>query len=183
MTDTIKPKHRSWVMSRIRSGDTKPELLVRSILHRAGFRFTLRRRDLPGKPDIVFPKYKAVVFVHGCFWHWHRDPECKISKIPKSNKAFWKEKFTKTASRDKINEVRLTEIGWRIFTLWECKVVKDPAGETSRLIVWLSRENAVPIQNVNVKKAIQNIDYRHKSILKLRTGSTKFCHDKNTETN
>jgi len=118
MTDIITPQKRSWNMSRIRCKDTKPEKLVRSMLHKMGFRFALHRKDLPGKPDIVLPKYHTAVFVHGCFWHRHK--ACKYAYTPKSRKAFWSSKFRENMSRDRRNEKALRKIGWRVITVWEC---------------------------------------------------------------
>ena len=105
---------------RIRSKDTKPEKIIRSILHKLGFRFRINRKDLPGKPDIVLPKCKTVIFVHGCFWHQHED--CKYAVMPKSNTNYWKPKLTKNMDRDKLNIKRLNEIGWNVLTIWECQI-------------------------------------------------------------
>lgn len=118
--DKLTKDHRSWNMSRIKSCNTKPELTVRSILHGMGYRFRLHRKDLPGKPDIVLPKYKVVIFVHGCFWHRHKG--CKYAYNPKSRIDFWQKKFRSNVERDlkAINE--LIEMGWRVLIIWECKV-------------------------------------------------------------
>ena len=118
--DVFSPEKRSQVMSRIRSKDTKPEKIIRSILHKLGFRFRINRKDLPGKPDIVLPKYKTVIFVHGCFWHQHEG--CKYAVMPKSNTNYWKPKLTKNVDRDKLNVKRLNEIGWNVLTIWECQI-------------------------------------------------------------
>ena len=118
--DVFSPEKRSQVMSRIRSKDTKPEKIIRSILHKLGFRFRINRIDLPGKPDIVLPKCKTVIFVHGCFWHQHED--CKYAVMPKSNTNYWKPKLTKNMDRDKLNIKRLNEIGWNVLTIWECQI-------------------------------------------------------------
>ena len=107
-------------MSRIRSGNTKPELLVRSLLHRMGYRFRLHRKDLPGKPDIVLPKYKAVIFVHGCFWHHHKG--CKYAYIPKTRQEFWEAKFKSNAERDRKVKKELEEKNWGILVIWECEL-------------------------------------------------------------
>ena len=119
MTDRLTREHRSWNMSRIRAKDTQPEKLVRSTLHRAGYRFRLHRRDLPGRPDIVLPKYRTVVFVHGCFWHRH--PGCRFAYTPKSRVAFWNEKFRRNVERDCRNVRALRALGWRVITVWECQ--------------------------------------------------------------
>ncbi len=120
MADTISPKHRSWNMSRVRAKDTKPEIKVRSMLHAKGFRFRKNVNNLPGVPDIVLPKYKTVVFVHGCFWHQHTN--CVKSHIPKSNVEFWETKLGKNVVRDKKHTKDLTQAGWRVLTIWECEI-------------------------------------------------------------
>lgn len=107
------------MMSGIRGKNTKPELVVRGYLHRAGLRFRLHRRDLPGRPDITLPKYQTVVNVHGCFWHQH--PGCRFAYVPASNVGFWKEKFSGNRSRDRENDRRLRRLGWRVMTIWECQ--------------------------------------------------------------
>ncbi|WP_298084025.1 DNA mismatch endonuclease Vsr [uncultured Akkermansia sp.] len=118
--DVFSPEKRSQVMSRIRSKDTKPEKIIRSILHKLGFRFRINRKDLPGKPDIVLPKYKTVIFVHGCFWHQHEG--CRIASNPKSNIDFWNKKFSNNIERDKKNQKALKKMGYRVFVIWECEV-------------------------------------------------------------
>lgn len=104
-------------MSGIRGKDTKPELAVRSALHRAGFRFRLHRKDLPGRPDLIFPCYHAVLFVHGCFWHGH---DCHLFRWPKSREDFWREKISKNIARDQAQYQALADSGWRVGTIWEC---------------------------------------------------------------
>ena len=120
MTDRITKLHRSWNMSRIRSKDTSPEIQVRSLLHRLGYRFRIHRNDLPGKPDIVLPRYRVVVLVHGCFWHRH--PGCKFAYTPKSRVEFWKKKFAGNVKRDAMNLEALKTAGWRVITVWECEL-------------------------------------------------------------
>ena len=111
-------------MSRIRGKDTKPEIRMRSMLHRSGYRFRLHHPKLPGRPDLVFPKYHAVVFVHGCYWHRHKG--CKNATMPKSRSDFWQAKFDGTIDRDSRNSAELTKMGWRVITVWECELEKDP---------------------------------------------------------
>ena len=106
-------------MSRIRGKDTKPELRVRSQLHRMGYRFRLHRKDLPGRPDIVLPKYDTVIFVHGCFWHRHKG--CRFAYTPKTRVAFWETKFEQNVRRDRRNDAALRKRGWRIIRIWECR--------------------------------------------------------------
>ena len=110
-------------MSRIRSRDTGPERTVRSVLHRMGYRFSLQRRDLPGNPDIVLPKYRTVVFVHGCYWHRH--PGCKMAYTPKSRQTFWMKKFAKNVARDRKVKRELRALGWRVVVVWECQTLKN----------------------------------------------------------
>jgi DNA mismatch endonuclease (patch repair protein) len=186
MTDTLSEKHRSWVMSRIRSGDTKPELIVRSLLHRSGYRYSLRRKDLPGNPDLVMPKYKAVVFIHGCFWHWHQDPSCNISKVPKSNTSFWLEKFKYNTSRDARNEKALKAAGWKVIQVWECEVLRDPESALIKVIRQLhgpadSGGKAV-FADLDLKQVVGVAEARHRFILNKKTGSAKFNKDENTNT-
>ena len=122
--DPLAEQHRSWNMGRIRSTDTLPELAVRSILHRLGFRFRVHCRELPGKPDILLPKYRTAVFIHGCYWHRH--PGCKKATTPKTNRTFWLSKFKANITRDKRNQAKLVELGWSVITIWECEILKDP---------------------------------------------------------
>ena len=122
MSDTLEAPERSALMSRIRGRDTKPELVVRSLLHRMGYRFRLCRRDLPGSPDIVLPRHGAVVFVHGCFWHRHKG--CKGATTPKSNVGFWQDKFAANVERDKRNQRDLRCLGWKVVVVWECELKK-----------------------------------------------------------
>ncbi|MAE92655.1 MAG: very short patch repair endonuclease [Pelagibaca sp.] len=109
---------RSAMMSRIGPKDTKPEIMVRKGLHRLGFRYRLHTKDLPGKPDIVLPKYRTVIFVHGCFWHGHEG--CHYFRIPKTNTDFWQTKIGRNQERDAVVRQRLAQSGWRILTVWEC---------------------------------------------------------------
>lgn len=128
MTDTLEACERSALMSRIRGRDTKPELVVRSLLHRMGYRFRLCRRDLLGSPDIVLPRHGAVVFVHGCFWHRHKG--CKGATTPKSNVGFWQDKFVANVERDKRNQRGLRRLGWKVVVVWECELKKPVKLET-----------------------------------------------------
>jgi DNA mismatch endonuclease (patch repair protein) len=125
MTDSVDSSTRSRIMASVGTRDTAPEMCVRRFLHAQGFRFRLHAKDLPGRPDIVLPKYKAVVFVHGCFWHQH--PGCHKATVPASNRAFWLDKFDQNAARDAGNVRRLRRLGWRVIVLWECEVRKKSA--------------------------------------------------------
>ena len=120
MTDFLTKAPRSERMSRIRGRDTKPELVLRKLLHAQGLRYRLHRADLPGKPDLVFVRHKAVVFVHGCFWHRHHG--CSIATTPKSNIDFWVEKFDRNVARDRRNILALQALGWRVYVVWECEL-------------------------------------------------------------
>jgi DNA mismatch endonuclease, patch repair protein len=132
MTDRISPEHRSWNMSRIRGKDTGPEILVRSVLHRMGYRFRLHCSSLPGKPDMILPKYRIAVFVHGCFWHRHG---CKFSYTPKTRKEFWLNKFESNVGRDRKTLTKLKGLGWKPLVVWECEL-----RDRDRLTRRLSRE-------------------------------------------
>lgn len=133
MVDSLSKKHRSWNMSRIQAKNTKPEMIVRSMIHKWGFRFSLHRKDLPGKPDIVLPKYETVIFVHGCFWHRH--PRCKYAYTPKSRVEFWEQKFTDNVKRDRRNRRELRKLGWDAVIVWEC-LTKD----VDKLAAYLERK-------------------------------------------
>lgn len=113
---------RSAQMRLIRAHDTKPEWVVRRALHAAGLRYRLHAKDLPGRPDIVFHKARIAVFVHGCFWHQHPDPGCKLARMPKSRPEFWKPKLMGNRSRDETVAARLAGEGWRVFEIWECEL-------------------------------------------------------------
>ena len=119
-SDIYPPEKRSKVMSKVKSKDTKPELFVRSWLHKRGYRFRLHRKDLPGTPDLVLPKYNTVIFVHGCFWHQH--PGCKKTTIPKKNHTFWKQKLERNIERDREVILELKKRGWDVIIIWECDI-------------------------------------------------------------
>ena len=119
MTDLVSRKQRSDNMRAVRGRDTTPEIRVRRIAHRLGYRFRLHRADLPGKPDIVFPRLGKVVFVHGCFWHQHR--RCRKGSMPQSNTEFWRSKLQRNVQRDAENLVALKAIGWKVLVIWECE--------------------------------------------------------------
>lgn len=109
-------------MRAIRSKDTKPELAIRRLVHGMGYRYRLHRHDLPGRPDLVFPGRRKVLFVHGCFWHGHPDPRCKRSHHPKTNRGYWAPKLRRNQERDRENRARLLELGWQVLVIWECEV-------------------------------------------------------------
>lgn len=117
--DKITKEQRSYTMSRIRSKDTKPEMLVRRHLHALGFRYRLHDSKLPGHPDIVLPKWHTVIFINGCFWHRHEG--CKVATMPKSNVEFWQTKFEKNVARDRKEQKALADAGWHVIVIWECE--------------------------------------------------------------
>lgn len=122
MVDRLTKERRSWNMGRIRGKHTAPEIVVRSILHQMGFRFRLHGKNLPGRPDIVLPKHRAVIFVNGCFWHRHRG--CRNCTTPTNNRAFWVNKLEGNASRDILHRRALRKLGWHVFVVWECETEK-----------------------------------------------------------
>ncbi len=128
MVDKFSKETRSRIMSQIRGKDTKPEILVRSYLFSRGLRFRKNDKRYPGSPDIVLPKYKTIVFVHGCFWHLHEG--CKYAKMPKSNVDYWKPKLYRNRERDACNKKELEDMGWTVITVWECELKKDKVEQT-----------------------------------------------------
>ena len=143
MTDIFDPEKRSEIMSRIRGRDTRPELIVRRIAHALGFRFRLHRKDLPGRPDIVFPRHQAVIVVHGCFWHRH--PGCKRASSPKTRVRYWQNKFEDNVVRDKRNETALRDLGWKVMVIWECET-KDHEAVAARIESFLRRDESEPVE-------------------------------------
>ena len=141
MADVHSKAQRSFNMSRIRGRDTKPEMIVRSLVHQMGFRFRLHRKDLPGKPDLVFTGRNAVIFVHGCFWHGH---DCHLFRWPKSRVAFWHDKIRKNIERDRRQCATLAEAGWRIGTVWECALKGKTRlpfdGVVDQCAIWLKSD-------------------------------------------
>jgi DNA mismatch endonuclease (patch repair protein) len=118
--DTISPERRSAVMARIKGTNTRPELAVRRLVHGMGYRFRLHRKDLPGRPDLVFSPRRKVIFVHGCYWHRHEG--CRFAYAPKSNQEFWATKFDSNVARDRRVEQELVHLGWKVLTVWECEI-------------------------------------------------------------
>ncbi len=139
VVDSLTPERRSEVMSRIRSTDTKPEMRVRRLAYALGFRYRLHRKDLPGKPDLVFIGRRKVIFVHGCFWHLHAG--CPAGRIPKSRTEFWEEKLKRNQQRDETTMRELVAKGWRVLVLWECQLKDEKAlaGEIFRFLDTPSR--------------------------------------------
>ena len=130
--DSISPEHRSWNMAQIKGKDTKIEVRVRQYLFSKGFRFRKNDKRFPGKPDVVLPKYKTVIFVNGCFWHMHEG--CKQGRLPKSNVEYWEEKLGKNVANDKKHNQQLIEMGWKPITIWECELKNDFEGTLEKII-------------------------------------------------
>ncbi|MET3501644.1 DNA mismatch endonuclease (patch repair protein) [Mucilaginibacter rubeus] len=141
MADVHSKEIRSYNMSRIKSKDTKPELLVRKFLHKNGFRYRLHVKDMPGKPDIVLPKYKTVIFIHGCFWHGHEG--CKLFRLPKSNSDWWSEKINKNSMKDERTIDTLIDSNWRVVVVWECELVKRRLAETITSIISALKKSSI----------------------------------------
>ena len=137
MADVFPKPKRSEIMSHIGQKNTRPEILVRKMLHKLGYRFRLHRKDLPGTPDIVLPRYKSVVFVHGCFWHGHDD--CSRATLPETNKEFWEKKVRKNRERDQLALKELQESGWQYLVVWQCQL-RDQATLESTLKQFLSHK-------------------------------------------
>lgn len=129
--DTFSPTDRSIIMGRIRSKNTKPEMLVRSLLHKNGFRFSLHRKDLPGNPDIVLRKFCTVIQVRGCFWHLHHCPD---GRIPKSNRGYWNKKLLRNRERDASNDEAIRALGWQLIVVWECEINTDLESTMDRIV-------------------------------------------------
>ena len=134
--DNMTATQRSLTMSRIRSKETQPEKKLRSILHKAGYRFRKNVKELPGTPDIVLPKYKTVIFVHGCFWHQHNN--CSKAAKPKTNTQYWEKKLLRNTERDKKNKEELIEKGWNVLEVWECEINQDINGVLAKLTSFIS---------------------------------------------
>ena len=134
MTDTVSPETRSWIMAQVKSKDMKPEMMVRRLLHRLGYRYRLHRADLPGRPDLVFPSRRKVVFVNGCFWHNHAG--CSRVRVPAANRDYWLSKLDRNKARDERNINLLKERGWMVMTVWECQL-RDLTATTERLVTFL----------------------------------------------
>src|SRR2546426_11174564 len=141
MRDRLTRERRSWNMSRIRGKHTAPEKVVRSLLHRMGFRFRLHGKKLPGRPDIVLPKYRTVVFVHGCFWHRHRG--CRNCTTPTNRRVWWLEKLNGNAARDRLHSRALRKLGWRVVVVWECQTERSGFRDrlARRFDRWLKPQN------------------------------------------
>lgn len=132
MADIFSKEKRSEIMSKIGPKDSKPEIIVRKTVHSLGYRFRLHRKDLPGNPDLVFPKYKKAIFVHGCFWHRHK--RCQRGKLPATNTTFWEEKISGNVKRDKSNFNKLRRLGWKYLVIWQCDIKESNKENLKRKI-------------------------------------------------
>jgi DNA mismatch endonuclease, patch repair protein len=139
MVDTLTPEERSERMSRVRAQDTKPEMKLRRLIHGMGFRYRLHRRDLPGKPDLVFPGRRSIIFMHGCFWHRHEG--CGLARLPKSKRAFWSAKLEANKERDQKNISTLEAAGWRVLVIWECQLRGEVREAVKEFLTNYKREN------------------------------------------
>ena len=147
MSDIVDSSARSRMMAAIRGRDTKPEILVRAALHARGFRFGVWSARLPGRPDIVLPKWKVALFVQGCFWHWH---ECHLSKMPASNRVFWETKLARNRERDVHVQIAVVSMGWRVALVWECALRGKAAlgrfeSSMDQLADWIRNRPSVPV--------------------------------------
>jgi len=139
--DVVDKQTRSRMMANIKGKNTRPEITIRSLLHRQGLRFRIHDKSLPGKPDLVLKKYKAVIFVHGCYWHRHEN--CKLASMPKQNRTFWMKKFDANIYRDGVVYFKLKSLGWRTAIIWEC-AIRDKSNlplYINRLVCWLKSES------------------------------------------
>jgi DNA mismatch endonuclease, patch repair protein len=160
LTDTVSSSKRSEMMAGIKGRDTKPELQIRRLLHRLGYRFRLHWKDLPGRPDIVLHKYRTAIFVHGCFWHGHDD--CSLFRLPRSRENFWAEKIAANRTRDAQAEAAIRELGWKNITVWECAMKGKSALAGDRLIEVLlasiaSSNEDSEIRGSKTSKTLENL--------------------------
>ena len=167
MVDHLTKEKRSWNMRQIKNRHTKPEVLVRSILHRIGYRFKINDKKLPGKPDIVLPKYKSVIFVHGCFWHRHEN--CSKATTPKTNRDYWDKKFQRNIDRDKEVKQQLQQLGWYVIVIWECEVLSDPVSAISRIVSKLEKSSDRKYSlDINRNSILHLAEERSKYLIKIR---------------
>jgi DNA mismatch endonuclease (patch repair protein) len=155
--DVLTPEQRHYNMSRIHSKNTKPEIIVRKWLWKNGYRYRLHRKDLPGKPDIVFAKYKNIIFIHGCFWHRHN---CKYGQKPKSNNIFWNKKLGDNVKRDNKNLKELLKTGWQVLVIWECEIMKWNSELEFKIHSFL-RDNSFQQQNKILYNIIPNEEIKY----------------------
>lgn len=147
--DIWDKKKRSEVMSKIRSKNTKPEIILRKALFAKGYRYRINYKKLPGSPDIALPKYKTAIFVHGCFWHGHEG--CKIAHIPKSNSGFWEQKLARNKERDRLNNQEISLLGWKVVTVWECEISKKTMPTIIDMLINVFNEKLVEPLPLQIK--------------------------------
>lgn len=160
-------------MSKVRSSDTKPEWILRCALHRLGFRYVLKNKRLPGNPDLVFPKYRTVIFVHGCFWHRHAG--CKDASMPKSNATFWTNKFSENVRRDTKAVEALTQQGWKVLIVWECELIKKTI-ETIEKVAQAIRNNLETLGPYEYRE----LDLERKGLLTAAEEKVRYRIDRET---
>jgi DNA mismatch endonuclease (patch repair protein) len=173
MADILSPDQRSALMSKVGSSDTKPEWILRCALHRLGFRYTLKNKRLPGSPDLVLPKYRTVIFVHGCFWHRH--PGCRDASMPKSNESFWASKFAENVQRDEKAVDALSREGWKVLVVWECELTKKPM-ETIENIAQAIRSNL----HITSPHEYLQLDLEKRELLTAAEEKVRYRIDKET---
>ncbi|RPH94807.1 MAG: DNA mismatch endonuclease Vsr [Calditrichaeota bacterium] len=173
MTDSLSEEKRQWNMSRIRSCDTKPEYVLRSLLHRAGYRFRLKTRDLPGRPDVILARRRSVIFVHGCFWHRH--PGCSRATVPGTHQERWLQKFEKNQRRDAEVKTILESMGWQVIIVWECELMRSPELVLEKLIPLLGPLRKKTYHIPSRKELLQVAEERFK--LKFAKNSSSHGDD------
>jgi DNA mismatch endonuclease (patch repair protein) len=181
--DDLTPSQRHTNMSHIHSNDTKPEMIVRKWLWHHGFRYQLHRKDLPGKPDIVLPKYHTVIFVNGCFWHRHG---CKYTTTPATHQEFWEKKFAGNVERDKREVAELKKSGWRVLIVWECEVKDWNEQLEGRILTFLkfSLQNVVPLSSVkNIKVSFPITTYNSSHNFDLLAAESEPDYDNSNHLN
>lgn len=147
MTDIFTKEQRSYIMSRIKSENTRPELIVRKYLYNQGFRYRLHIKALPGSPDIVLKKYRTVIFINGCFWHGHEN--CPIYKLPKTRSEWWKAKIGRNIKRDNKNRIQLRKMGWHVMTIWECQLKPTCRKQTLDGIIFLLQKSYLSMYQID----------------------------------
>lgn len=172
MADLLSKKERSNLMSKVNSANTKPEWVLRCALHRLGFRYRLNNKNLSGSPDLVFPKYRTAIFVHGCFWHCHHG--CKDASIPKTNREFWINKLSDNVERDKRAVSSLESSGWKVITVWECELTRH----TIDTILRVANELNPTLYSIN-NEAVYTLEIDRKEILELAERRVRYRIDKN----
>jgi DNA mismatch endonuclease, patch repair protein len=173
MADILSQEQRSILMSKVRSSDTKPEWILRCALHRLGLRYNINNKHLPGNPDLVFPKYRTVVFIHGCFWHRHAG--CKDASMPKSNQIFWINKFSENVQRDTRAVEALTQVGWKVMIAWECELMNNTI-ETIEKVAHAIRSNLHTLSQPQYRQ----VDLERKELLTAAEEKVRYRIDNET---